>query len=427
MLTISAGRITTKPQEPIALANSAGAHSYCFGLPNSLEAITDDRGWTVIPFGMWRHAAGWQRFGQLEAESIVNAFKSTWGRFKRAIVGLPIFKGHPDNPDLANQYPDRTIYGNVADMEVRDEGLAIKQVLTEAGGRLVANGKDRISPNWYVEETGEKKNEMPVFVPIAIKSIGLVDKPNIPNLSLANALTNDPMKDLLLKALKALFPTLSNESTDAEILEAVTSLTKRPEPTALANVQDQLAAKTKELEIVTADRDAQKARADAGAIALANAKTAEIKEVLDGAIKDGRITAADRKTWETVLANDLDAGKRILANVKAKVKTSPRVASETAAELDRKAREEFANGGKPVANSGDAPEEDGMSNGDKINKLVNAEMKALGYHPNMTANEKNTCRNRAWSNVKKMRPELFGPEHGTNDESRDEDKKEDGK
>ena len=30
-----------------------------------------------------------------------NAFKSVCGRIKRAIVGLPIFKGHPDEPELA--------------------------------------------------------------------------------------------------------------------------------------------------------------------------------------------------------------------------------------------------------------------------------------------------------------------------------------
>jgi len=411
LLKLSKGRIYVKAgATPIALANAAAVSTYIFGLPNSVDAVTDEHGWTVIPYGVWAHAAGYQRFGMKEAEAIVDAFKSGWGRLKRAIVGLPIFKGHPDNPDMANLYPDKTEYGQIADMEVRDTGLAVKQVLGAAGAALVANGRDRISPNWYVRDTGERKNDRPIFEPVAIKSVGLVSKPNIPNLSLVNSKETEPMKDALLALLKAIFPSLTNESADADFVAAVTELTKRPLPEALANAQNDAATAKASLAAVTADRDQQKARADAGAKALANEKAAKTKAALDGAIKAGKITAAERPTWETILANDYDAGLKILESVPKKVKTEPRADSKTLAEADRHARAAFANG-QTGADDGANPGSDGnmVNRGAKIQEMVNKEMVALGHHPGMTPSQKNKIRNQAWANVKREMPGLFAP------------------
>lgn len=427
MLKLSKGRIHVKA-EAVTLANAAAVSTFIFGLPNSVDAVTDAQGWTTIPFGIWPHAAGYQRFGMKEAEAIVDSFKSGWGRLKRAIVGLPIFKGHPDNPDMANLYPDRTEYGQIADMEVRDNGLALKQVLGAAGATLVANGRDRISPNWYVRDTGERKNDRPIFEPVAIKSVGLVAKPNIPNLSLVNSKDTEPMKDALLAILKALFPSLTNESADADVVAAVTELAKRPLPAALANAQNETAAARAELATVKSDRDAQKVRADAGATLLANEKAAKTKASLDAAIKSGRITAAERPTWETVLANDFDGGSKILESIPKKVKTEPRARSADLADADRHAREAFANGDTGADGANPGADGNMMNRGAKIQKLVDAEMTALGHHPGMSVSQKNSIRNRAWANVKRQMPGLFAPaESGRADGSRGGEDGEDGK
>ena len=384
--------------------------SFIFGLPNTIDVQTDEHGWTVIPFGMWPHSAGYQRFGQKEAESIVEAFKSGWGKLKRAICGVPVYKGHPDNPAMANEYPDKTAYGAVSDMEVRDEGLAIKQVLIPAGSLLVANGLTRISPNWFVSDTGERKNERPIYVPTAIKSIGLTKKPNIPNLSLVNTKDDPPMKDLLIKLLA-----LSNEATDDQILAAVTDLTKRPEGKTLDNAKNELAVATGKVAELTGKLEVETKRADEGALALANERKSQIESTVTLAIKEGKIAAAEKETWTRVLTLDLEAGRKLLGNAKPTLKTTARVTSATLSEADAAARKEFANdggadedgGGETAANSRRA----------HIQKLVNSEMKSLSGC-GVTGN---SLRNKAWANMKRQYPKLFtASDYSKDDGSKDE-------
>lgn len=382
----------------MTLANSAAAGTFIFGLPNSFDAVTDEHGWTTIPFGLWPHTEGYQRFGQKEAEAVVTAFKSGWDRFKRMIVGLPVFKGHPDNPAFANLYPDKTEYGSVADMEVRDNGLAIKHVVNSKGATLVANGLDRISPNWLVDDTGEKKNGRPVYVVTSIKSIGLVNKPNIPNLSLANIAPDSPMKDLLIKLLA-----LANDATDEQIVAGVTALAARPTPDSLVNAKNELAVANGKVESLTVELKGEKARADLGAKALANAKEVRVNAIVATAIKAGKITPADKDTWTGILNADVDAGEKVLANVKAAIKTKPQVDSKTAAEADRRARAEFANGeGSDEGADGNATQ---VSNAQRISKLHNSEMASMRAAGCKQTG--NSLYNKAWANIKSKHPNLF--------------------
>ena len=407
-------------QQRRLLGNAAAFDTFIFGLPNSIDAATDADGWTVIPFGLWPHTAGYQRFGAEQAATIVNAFKSGWGKFKRAICGAPVFKGHPDNPEMANQYPDKTEYGQIADMEVRPEGLAIKQVLSAKGASLVANGLDRISPNWYVRDTGEKKNERPIYEPVAIKSVGLVKKPNIPNLSLVNSKPEDStMKELLIKLLA-----LANEATDEQIVAAVTELSKRPKADELANAKNETATLNAKVADLTTKYDSEKARADASAVELANGRKTQVESLVNSAVKDGRIAAAEKATWTTILTNDFNNGAKILANVKPALKTRPRATTETLADADAHAREEFANGDDSSDGQDGGANLDGMANrSSKIQKLVNEEMNQLKQGG--CALTGNSLRNRAWGNVKKHMPSLFtdgGSAHDDHETGADGDK-----
>jgi hypothetical protein len=382
------------------LANTGEDTIFAFGLPNSVETTADEHGWTTIPFGMWLHNEGYQRFGMKEAESIVDAFKSACGRLKRAIAsGTPIYKGHPDIKSLANKYPDKTEYGQVSDMEVSDRGLRIRQVLSNAGTAIVQKlGLDRISPVWSVASTGETLHGRPIFAPVAIQSIGLTDKPNIPNLSLYNSKEDETMnKEALIKLLA-----LANEATDEQIVSAIVELQKRPEVKVLDNAKDELAVEKAKVLTLTAERDAEKRRADEGAKALANEKAVVTKGLIEEAIKTGKIAAADKPTWERILANDLEAGRKILANVKPALKTKERATTEDLNEADRRARQAFANDG------GDDPGADGneMANvGARIQKLVQNEKKMMGD----CGLKGNALHNRAYANVKKNFPKLFQP------------------
>ena len=108
-------------------------------------------GWAIIPYGDWPHEMGMQKFHRPQAEAIVAAFENAAGRFfRRAVVGLPILKGHPDHPvaAIANQYPDKGDKGQIAEMEARDDGLALRLILSSAGADLVRKGWKFISPLW---------------------------------------------------------------------------------------------------------------------------------------------------------------------------------------------------------------------------------------------------------------------------------------
>lgn len=379
------------------LAN-ASVTTHIFGLPNSLDATTDENGWTELPFGIWPHSAGFQRFGKEEAEAIVGAFRSRCGKLKRALLGAPVYKGHPDNPEMANQYPDKTEYGQVSDMEVGEKSLRLRHVLSNAGAALAEKlGLDRISPNWFVNDTGETRSGQKVFAPFAIKSIGLVKRPNIPNLSLVNSKEDDLMnKEALIKLLA-----LSNEATDAQVLDAIAALQKRPEVKTLDNAKDELAVAQAAVLTLTADRDAEKRRADEGAKALANEKAVVTKTLIDDAIKTGKIAAADKPTWERILANDLEAGRKILSTVKPTLKTTARASTETLVEADARARAEFANGGGDAGADGNE-----MANvGAQIQKLVANEKKMLSD----CGLKGNSLHNKAYANVKKNFPKLFAP------------------
>jgi hypothetical protein len=383
------------------LANAqSGAGLLMFGLSNTVDAVTDDQGWTVLPYGMWPHTAGYQKFFKPEADRIVTAFKSVAGRLKKAIFGRPVYKGHPDNPAMANEFPDKTEYGQVCDMEARESGLAIRHVLSNAGVNLVEKKKlDRISPNWFVEDTGEKLNGRTVYSPTEIKSVGLTAKPNIPNLSLVNTQPDsmDPLKEALLKLLA-----LANEATDEQIVAAVTERNARPEATALANEKNNLATVSAENIKLKSDLAAEKQRADAGAIALANQKATTITSLVNEAVKAGKILAADVPTWTRMFETDLDGAKKILANTKSAMKTEPKAKSDTLADADKVARAQFANGGSDDDANMDG---DTIGNSGKIQKLVNEEMKAMSD----CGLKGNSLRNKAWGNVKKNFPKLFAP------------------
>lgn len=354
----------------------------CFGLGN--EIAMDSDGMAIIPYGNWPHSEGMQQFGRAEADEMVGYFKNTWNKLKRAITGLPVFKGHPDVPAFANQYPDKTEYGQIADMEARETGLAVKLVLGRAGAALVERGLKFISPHWRANLVGNLANGKPIYAPVFMESIGLTDKPNIPGKSLLNSASagshsnkskteNPTMPDWLKKLLG-----LANEATEADATSAIAALQKRPEPTALANEQSARTAAEGKVTALEGDKSKLGADLKSAQTALANERKARIDDMVATAIRGGKITEAEKETW----------GKRLLANFEdeSKALVNSKQAVKTAATATRTA----------AGDDGDADD-----SGPKIKGLVNAEMAKLGHLP--MANRYN----QAFSNVKKANPDLF--------------------
>lgn len=351
------------------LANEAEPERVALiGLGNEVTVMSD--GWAVIPYGIHPNERGLQSFGRAEADRMVGYFKNGWNTIKRAFVGMPILRGHPDmaktvRDEMAKEkdparraslqslintierrYPDKTVYGTIADMEARDEGLAIKPVLTEDGAALVnEGGLNQFSPHWLGID-GTTPDGRAAKLPIYMVSIGLTDRPNIAGTSLVNAapdtLSLTPMnKTLLIQLLAALGTPLANEATDDQINTAIAAaqsraaaLAARPEATALANEQSRATQLATELQ--------------AANTALANERTAHTATtkarnqlLVTQAVAAGRITEAASPTWLGRLESNFAVESVALANEQPVVKTVARTGDLGARKPANGAREQF--------------------------------------------------------------------------------------
>jgi hypothetical protein len=310
--------------EATALANSAASAPELEDLvdqANSLDLSAAPDGWALLArYGDWPHEKGLQRFGREQADEIVSRFHSAWGRIKRAIVGLPVFKGHPDIADFANIHRDRTEYGQIADLEARDDGLWGRLVLGSAGADLVVAGHKHVSPHWKARRSGEASGRQ-VYAPALLVSVGLTPTPNIPGPSLTNSAHTETKAPTMPSWLLSLLG-LANEATEDQTREAVTALTQRPATEALANEQTARTTAEQRVAALEAELSTLKAEIVAGTTALANERTARRAEAVSSAIAAGRIVEADRALWTARLERDFAAESVALANAQSPLKTA---------------------------------------------------------------------------------------------------------
>lgn len=344
------------------------AQANILGLANTLEL--DEEGWAIIPYGDSRHSGRdaraeaqltnaadrelvekarngvIQRFTRGRAEQMVRDFKSLAGRFKRAIVGTNIYKGHPDAQAYAHIFRDKIPRGAIADMEAGEHGLRLKPVLTDQGAADVEGGWNQHSPNWLTEYVGDDPvTGLPVVEPFLFKSLGLVPKGNIPGLSLVNAggelvpaadPTNPPMNKYLLELLKLMGIKIAADADDtaqASAVEsakglfaaanaAVTELTTVKE--AKAGLETQLnALKGEKLQLansaaaLTTEREGLKTQ-------LAAERKERSLLLVNAAIVEGRLPAAERDARVLVLCNaaDFTVAATDLAQLNKQLKTT---------------------------------------------------------------------------------------------------------
>ena len=300
-----------------------------------------------------------QRFQRADADAIVEDFKRGAGRIRRAVVGVPLLNGHPDAMGLEHIFSDKTVYGAFSTIEARDDGLYGRPVVTNTGGRLIEDGKDRLSPNWDCIAGGTHANGRAILRPFRLKSVGLVRSSAIPNPSLLNsAPPTPPMKTSLLKLLAALGFAVPADSSDEQIVTLTNSATADCEalppelrakaPTVakaaialhaeLGTVTGRLTALDAEnvtlvnsktqLEGEKATLATGKATAEAEATALKTKLDASRKEastfLVNCAVEDGRVSAAQRDATVTTLVNAADFAAEVgkLGALPRKLKTT---------------------------------------------------------------------------------------------------------
>lgn len=295
--------------------------SRLFGWIGALnEAVAPDQEWfRVAPFGEHPNRVGIQVLDRDAAEAMVGAFNSLVARAARNFRGLPIYVGHPDEPNWAKQNPTvrAEAVGRIRELQVRDDGLWAKHALNDDGKRLLSGEAAPYafqSPHWGMVPVPKRAK---AFRPVELYSVGLTNQPNIPgtaigvNESVPGSSTS-MNTEAIRKLLAALGITLGADATEAQVSAAINEATTKG--TALVAAQNELG--TVKTQLTTAQNEATAAKADATALrtqlgekaaAAVNERTARAKLVLDAAVASGRVTAAKRGEYEGKLvaaAND---------------------------------------------------------------------------------------------------------------------------
>jgi hypothetical protein len=156
-------------------------------LANSAEFNLLQKEWVQLsPYGDFPHAQGLQRVSFEAAKTMERSFATLGAKASRLFAGAPMFVGHPDVPQFAQQFPDRKAYGWIMELEARPDGLYGKMKWSAAGLELLQNGHYKfLSPYWEARQIGEEEGR-PIFEPVALISAGLTNEPNLPVQPLAN-------------------------------------------------------------------------------------------------------------------------------------------------------------------------------------------------------------------------------------------------
>lgn len=138
----------------------------------------------IVEYGEHPHTKGMQRIDEEGARRLVAHFHSLRGRLARRFGGLPVYVGHPDDPDYRTQpgHGDTRAHGWVTDLDARPDGLYGRFRWADTGRDLLANAHYKfLSPRWIMQPVGDG-----TFAPVRLLSIGLTNSPNIPGEAIAN-------------------------------------------------------------------------------------------------------------------------------------------------------------------------------------------------------------------------------------------------
>ena len=322
----------------IQFANAAiGKAEACVGFTNEISIGAD--GWAQIapfgdfpsfavipqPDGSCKRLQAIQRIDKACATAMVTEFQNSRKGIKKFFSGRPIYVGHPDVPGIGAKYPDKSAKGVIADLAVREDGLYGMPVFTNEGSDLVEKKKLRFFSGRLTDcEEGDAVNGVPVFTPTVFLSVGLTNQPHLPVQMLNEAdeaeLTNNktPMKKSILEKIIGLCTKagiqLANTADDAATEAALDQLAKVDPAASFANEKTTLqsahdtaiAAERKKVTDANATVETLKT-------SFANERKAHVKTVLDAAVTAGKITGADRATWETRLGNEATFANEVTA------------------------------------------------------------------------------------------------------------------
>lgn len=260
----------------------------------------------ISPYGEFPNRKGKQIVTKARADMMVVAFNSIVSRASRIFMGLPIYVGHPDvDPD---RWPDDRRIGKITALEARADGLYGKVAWNDLGLRNREQGYHVYpSPAWFFP-----KNDRGIVEPDELISVGMTNTPQIaesapwtqntaPGLSPGSSTQENTMKLKLIQILGLKALAEGGEVTDDQVVTAVNSVHAKASQLEIEK-QTAINAKTT---LETAKATAEQERDTAKNAAAAIRKSAG-KVLLDIAVNEGRVTAAERPQFETDFESDFD-------------------------------------------------------------------------------------------------------------------------
>jgi hypothetical protein len=278
-----------------------------------------------------------QRVDRKAADEMVAGFNSLAGRTARLFRGLPIYIGHPDDPEWLAKHPGTptSAQGRIKELQAREDGLWGRHAMNEAGAALISGEGapfDSQSPHFGLLPVNDT-----VCRPMKLFSIGLTNNPNIPDTAIgineAMPAEQFPMKEQLLKLLAALGFTVAADSDETKVTTAVNEAL--PKATAAVAAQGELSSAKSLLTAAVNEKSAMQTQLTTATNEAAAAKAAVTAErearteiVLTRAVNEGRISQAQRPEWKgkLIAATDFSATETELGNLKKAVNTKSAVA-----------------------------------------------------------------------------------------------------
>lgn len=260
-----------------------------------------------------------QRITAANSKPMADRFHSVVGTVKRWFQGAPVFYRHPDEPGSTASDPQAL--GLVTSIDARETGLFGVPVFNSAGATAV-NSKEKLffSPRFRFRPTGVEGGRL-VMEPTDFLSVGLTPEPNLAAdavneaaASAANISPNTMNKTLLLAALTAVGINPAADASDEAIATDIRNLGARLNTgVTAANERDSLKS----------ENDRLKSELETLKTTAANEAKVTREAAINAAVRDGRITEADRATWDGILTASAANGRAALEALPRKVKTTP--------------------------------------------------------------------------------------------------------
>jgi hypothetical protein len=236
-----------------------------------------------------------QRLDKIAVSQMANEYRQNSRGLSGFFKKRPLYEGHPDIPVGGDQYPNKHPVGLFHNLACRDGGLYGEPILTDDGEKLISSKAYRaLSGRWSAEFVGQEDG-VNIYRPVKFLSAGLTNQPNLP-VQLLNEVephqpptpSQQPKRNMnkIIAWLSRHGITVANDATE-EQFEA-----------ALAQLDPKLQSP------VTTDDTRQQ---------FANERKARIESELNRAVRDGRITDADRANWRQRLADEAQFANELAA------------------------------------------------------------------------------------------------------------------